>query len=111
MEIPSLPPIPPEQLDTAIGMLVNAIKRNHSRNHTSPFTSCLLIMSLAFLTRLIKGQALREERVAAEGEGGSEEVGQGVEQGEQLLRTESCKYPSSVFVLYGYIRVWYILSN
>ena len=68
VDIPSLPPIPVEQLDTAIGMLLAAIRINHSQQHTSPFASRLLIMTLAFLTRLIKGQALFEER-EGEGEG------------------------------------------
>lgn len=90
VDIPSLPPIHLEQLDIAIGMLLDAVHKNHTRNHTSPFASCLLIMTLAFLTRLIKGQALLEERVGVEGNGQEREEEKN-EQGEQLLETESGK--------------------
>ena len=98
-EVPPGPPILEEQLDTAIGMLLNAIKKNHTWNRASPFTSCLLVMTLTFLIRLIKGQAFREETAAVVEEKGTEEVeGEGVEQGEQLIRKDRGMYMS----LYDY---------
>ena len=77
--VPSLPPIPLEQLDTAIGMLVRAIQANHRQSHSSPFASRLLIMTLAFLTRLIRGQALLEEEDEEEEEENERENGEKME--------------------------------
>ena len=88
VDIPSLPPIPLEQLDTAISMLLTAIRKDHHQHHTSPFASRLLIMMLAFLTRLIKGQALLEERAEEEDEG---EEGEGEGRGEREGREELLK--------------------
>ena len=88
-DIPTLPPIPLDQLDTAIAMLLVAIRKNHHDHHTSQYASRLLIMTLAFLTRMIKGQALFEERtgeeIAEEEEAEAEE-----EKKEERKRCRSC---------------------
>ena len=92
-DIPTLPPIPLDQLDTAIAMLLAAIRKNHHDHHTSQYASRLLIMTLAFLTRMIKGQALFEERTGEEiaeeeeeGEEGEEKGGE--EEVQELLVVE-----------------------
>ena len=66
-------------------MLLTAIRKDHHQHNTSPFASRLLIMMLAFLTRLIKGQALLEERAEEEDEG--EEEGEGEREGREELLT------------------------
>ena len=42
-------------------LLIGAIKRNYQEEHYCQFASQLLIMTLNFLTRMIKSQALREQ--------------------------------------------------
>ena len=61
-------------------MLIAAIRKDHQEPHTCHFASQLLLMTLAFLTRMIKGQALLDEMV---GEGGKEEDGEEEGEGEE----------------------------
>ena len=76
-------------------MLLEAIRRNHSRSHTSPFASCLLIMTLAFLTRLIKGQTLYEEKMEERGE----EEGEGEVEGNGGEKSPLLTDNGAVFIL------------
>ena len=58
--LPLLPPLPPSPL-LPPQLLIGAIKRNYQEEHYCQFASQLLIMTLNFLTRMIKSQALREQ--------------------------------------------------
>ena len=45
-------------------LLIDAINKNYKEEHYCQFASHLLIMTLGFLTRMIKSQTLLEEHVA-----------------------------------------------
>ena len=68
-------------------MLIAAIRKNYGEPHTSLFASQLLLMTLAFLTRMIKGQALLDEIHVVE-EGRKEEEVEGGAEGEDMEGTE-----------------------
>ena len=44
-------------------LLIGAIRRNYVEEHYCQFASQLLLMTLGFLTRIIKSQVLLEEQV------------------------------------------------
>ena len=81
-------------------MLLSAVERNHSRKNASPFAGCLLIMTLAFITRLIKGQALFEERAEERGE----EEGEGDGAEKSPLVTENGMYIHT-YIHNGYLYI------
>ncbi len=76
---PTLPPLPPEQLDTVvqvslsnyqyavtillniIQLLIGAIQRNYVEETHCQFASQLLLMTLGFLNQMIRSQVLLEE--------------------------------------------------
>jgi spatacsin len=53
----SSPAVPPDQLDAAVSLLSNVIKRNHDREHSSQFAGQLLQITLNFLLRFIKSHS------------------------------------------------------
>ncbi|XP_064396222.1 spatacsin-like isoform X6 [Halichondria panicea] len=95
---PTLPPLPPEQLDTVVQLLIGAIRRNYVEEHYCQFASQLLLMTLGFLTRIIRTQVILE---AEEGKTETEHA----TGGESVVEENSTMFGPSVSLmdLTGYI--------